>query len=216
MWGATAIFAMLICQYYFQFVNIMISTLLQSIASASFHYRRLWSGMRGRLEVATLFVFVFVKQLTCHSSRRLGQTVPCPPRVRSLGAAQLGRSRTSSISTSTPSPDRAGPAGRGGGRLSSQATQRPGGDQARRHLCLGAPALHHYGGGRAKTSRIRTLWIDTTSSCAAAASWPRVHRDEEVCPGRRNLFTTIYHRLNYWIGAQNNFYVIIILLKLGN
>ena len=64
-------------------------------------------------------VFVFVKQLTCHSSRRLGQTVPCPPRVRSLGAAQLGRSRTSSISTSTPSPDRAG---RGGGRLSSQAT----------------------------------------------------------------------------------------------
>ena len=57
MWGATAIFAMLICQYYFQFVNIMISTLLQSIASASFHYRRLWSGMRGRLEVATLFVF---------------------------------------------------------------------------------------------------------------------------------------------------------------
>ena len=76
MWGATAIFAMLICQYYFQFVNIMISTLLQSIASASFHYRRLWSGMRGRLEVATLFVFVFVKLLTCHSSRRLGQTVP--------------------------------------------------------------------------------------------------------------------------------------------
>ena len=213
MWGATAIFAMLICQYYFQFVNIMISTLLQSIASASFHYRRLWSGMRGRLEVATLFVFVFVKQLTCHSSRRLGQTVPCPPRVRSLGAAQLGRSRTSSISTSTPSPDRAG---RGGGRLSSQATQRPGGDQARRHLRLGAPALPHYRGGRAKTSRIWTLWIDTTSSCAAAASWPRVHRDEEVCPGRRNLFTTIYHRLNYWIGAQNNFYVIIILLKLGN
>lgn len=151
MWGATAIFAMLICQYYFQFVNIMISTLLQSIASASFHYRRLWSGMRGRLEVATLFVFVFVKQLTCHSSRRLGQTVPCPPRVRSLGAAQLGRSRTSSISTSTPSPDRAG---RGGGRLSSQATQRPGGDQARRHLRLGAPALPHYRGGRAKTSRI--------------------------------------------------------------
>ena len=213
MWGATAIFAMLICQYYFQFVNIMISTLLQSIASASFHYRRLWSGMRGRLEVATLFVFVFVKQLTCHSSRRLWQTVPCPPRVRSLGAAQLGRSRTSSISTSTPSPDRAG---RGGGRLSSQATQRPGGDQARRHLRLGAPALPHYRGGRAKTSRIWTLWIDTTSSCAAAASWPRVHRDEEVCPGRRNLFTTIYHRLNYWIGAQNNFYVIIILLKLGN
>ena len=211
MWGATAIFAMPICQYYFQFVNIMISTLLQSIASASFHYRRLWSGMRGRLEVATLFVFV--KQLTCHSSRRLGQTVPCPPRVRSLGAAQLGRSRTSSISTSTPSPDRAG---RGGGRLSSQATQRPGGDQARRHLRLGAPALPHYRGGRAKTSRIWTLWIDTTSSCAAAASWPRVHRDEEVCPGRRNLFTTIYHRLNYWIGAQNNFYVIIILLKLGN
>ena len=151
MWGATAIFAMLICQYYFQFVNIMISTLLQSIASASFHYRRLWSGMRGRLEVATLFVFVFVKQLTCHSSRRLGQTVPCPPRVRSLGAAQLGRSRTSSISTSTPSPDRAG---RGGGRLPSQATQRPGGDQARRHLRLGAPALPHYRGGRAKTSRI--------------------------------------------------------------
>ena len=213
MWGATAIFAMLICQYYFQFVNIMISTLLQSIASASFHYRSLWSGMRGRLEVATLFVFVFVKQLTCHSSRRLGQTVPCPPRVRSLGAAQLGRSRTSSISTSTPSPDRAG---RGGGRLSSQATQRPGGDQARRHLRLGAPALPHYRRGRAKTSRIWTLWIDTTSSCAAAASWPRVHRDEEVCPGRRNLFTTIYHRLNYWIGAQNNFYVIIILLKLGN
>ena len=213
MWGATAIFAMPICQYYFQFVNIMISTLLQSIASASFHYRRLWSGMRGRLEVATLFVFVFVKQLTCHSSRRLGQTVPCPPRVRSLGAAQLGRSRTSSISTSTPSPDRAG---RGGGRLSSQATQRPGGDQARRHLRLGAPALPHYRRGRAKTSRIWTLWIDTTSSCAAAASWPRVHRDEEVCPGRRNLFTTIYHRLNYWIGAQNNFYVIIILLKLGN
>ena len=34
-------------------------------------------------------VFVFVKQLTCHSSRRLGQTVPFPPRVRSLGAAQL-------------------------------------------------------------------------------------------------------------------------------
>ena len=154
MWGATAIFGMPICQYYFQFVNIMISTLLQSIASASFHYRRLWSGMRGRLEVATLFVFVFVKQLTCHSSRRLGQTVPCPPRVRSLGAAQLGRSRTSSISTSTPSPDRAGPAGRGGGRLSSQATQRPGGDQARRHLRLGAPALPHYRGGRAKTSRI--------------------------------------------------------------
>ena len=151
MWGATAIFAMLICQYYFQFVNIMISTLLQSIASASFHYRSLWSGMRGRLEVATLFVFVFVKQLTCHSSRRLGQTVPCPPRVRSLGAAQLGRSRTSSISTSTPSPDRAG---RGGGRLSSQATQRPGGDQARRHLRLGAPALPHYRRGRAKTSRI--------------------------------------------------------------
>ena len=89
-------------------------------------------------------VFVFVKQLTCHSSRRLGQTVPCPPRVRSLGAAQLGRSRTSSISTSTPSPDRAG---RGGGRLSSQATQRPGGDQARRHLRLGAPALPHYRGG---------------------------------------------------------------------
>ena len=28
-------------------------------------------------------VFVFVKQLTCHSSRRLRQTVPCPPRVRS-------------------------------------------------------------------------------------------------------------------------------------
>ena len=213
MWGATAIFAMLICQYYFQFVNIMISTLLQSIASASFHYRRLWPGMRGRLEVATLFVFVFVKQLTCHSSRRLWHTVPCPPRVRSLGAAQLGRSRTSSISTSTPSPDRAG---RGGGRLSSQATQRPGGDQARHHLRLGAPALPHYRGGRAKTSRIWTLWIDTTSSCAAAASWPRVHRDEEVCPGRRNLFTTIYHRLNYWIGAQNNFYVIIILLKLGN
>ena len=101
-----------------------------------------------------LFVFVFVKQLTCHSSRRLGQTVPCPPRVRSLGAAQLGRSRTSSISTSTPSPDRAGPAGRGGGRLSSQATQRPRGDQARRHLRLGAPALPHYRGGRAKTSRI--------------------------------------------------------------
>lgn len=89
MWGATAIFAMPICQYYFQFVNVMISTLLQSIASASFHYRRLWSGMRGRLEVATMFVFVFVKQLTCHPSRRLGQTVPCPPRVGSLGAAQL-------------------------------------------------------------------------------------------------------------------------------
>ena len=99
-------------------------------------------------------VFVFVKQLTCHSSRRLGQTVPCPPRVRSLGAAQLGRSRTSSISTSTPSPDRAGPAGRCGGRLSSQATHRPGGYQARRHLRLGAPALPHYRGGRAKTSRI--------------------------------------------------------------
>ena len=99
-------------------------------------------------------VFVFVKQLTCHSNRRLRQTVPCPPRVRSLGAAQLGRSRTSSISTSTPSPDRAGPAGRGGGRLSSQATQRPGGDQARRHLRLGAPALPHYRRGRAKTSRI--------------------------------------------------------------
>ena len=36
-----------------------------------------------------MFVFVFVKQLTCHPSRRLGQTVPCPPRVGSLGAAQL-------------------------------------------------------------------------------------------------------------------------------
>ena len=34
-------------------------------------------------------VFVFVKQLTCHQSRRLEQTVPFPPRVRSLGAAQL-------------------------------------------------------------------------------------------------------------------------------
>ena len=45
--------------------------------------------MRGRLEVATMFVFVFVKRLTCHPSRRLGQTVPCPPRVGSLGAAQL-------------------------------------------------------------------------------------------------------------------------------
>ena len=30
-----------------------------------------------------------MKQLTCHPSRRLGQTVPRPPRVRSLGAAQL-------------------------------------------------------------------------------------------------------------------------------
>jgi len=149
MWGATAIFAMLICQYYFQFVNIMISTLLQSIASASFHYRRLWSGMRGRLEVATLFVFVFVKRLTCHSSRRLGQTVPSSG--SEPGCRLAGKSRTSSISTSIPSPDRAG---RGGGRLSSQATQRPGGDQARRHLRLGAPALPHYRRGRAKTSRI--------------------------------------------------------------
>ena len=67
------------------------------------------------------------------------------------GCRLAGKSRTSSISTSIPSPDRAG---RGGGRLSSQATQRPGGDQARRHLRLGAPALPHYRGGRAKTSRI--------------------------------------------------------------
>ena len=94
-------------------------------------------------------VFVFVKQLTCHSSRRLGQTVPSSG--SEPGCRLAGKSRTSSISTSTPSPDRAG---RGGGRLPSQATQRSGGDQARRHLRLGAPALPHYRRGRAKTSRI--------------------------------------------------------------